>query len=82
MQFNPELMREILLRIQAVPAGQVFNGPFTLDGYDWREVHAHAQILVEDGWFMDARFDRGSDTFPKVFLIRPEHEGARLSGKY
>jgi hypothetical protein len=70
MEFKPELMRAILLRIEAVPAGQVFNGPFTIEGYEWTDVHAHAQILVEDGWFTDARYNRTSQGFPNAFLIR------------
>ena len=70
MEFRPELMRAILLHIEAVPAGEVFNGVFTLEGYERIDVHAHAQLLVEDGWFTDARFNRGHMGFPNAFLIR------------
>ena len=70
MKFDPELMRKILLHVEAIPAGEVHNGAFNLEGYDWKESNAHALLLHEDGYFNNSRVVRDSKGFPNVFLIR------------
>jgi len=71
MKFNLELMREILLRIEDLPAGEVHNGAFILDGYDWREANAHAKILADDGWFVEpVTIQNESGGFPRLFVVR------------
>lgn len=52
MRFKPEVMREILLHLENVPAGEIFEGLIQIDGYSQPEVNLHMLLLVEEDYFV------------------------------
>ena len=50
MTFDPELMREVLLAIEAQPAGKPINGTFVFEGRDQAEVNQHIKLLIDDDY--------------------------------
>ena len=48
MKFDPQLMKDILLDVQSIPAGPPFVGAFTFEGRDQAEVNRHTQILIDE----------------------------------
>src|SRR6266446_3969993 len=70
MEFKPELMREILLFLEALPAGEIFNGQFRFDGYTQPEINLHAQILLEEGYLMNPLLQKDHLGMPHLFVVR------------
>lgn len=80
MRFKPELMREILLHIENIPAGQSFNGAFRDEnGPDNKqtsaELNAHANLLLDEG-YLDGTCRKDHRGEPTAFWIR----GLKMKG--
>ena len=69
MRFDPELMRDILNAIEAIPAGEVLNGSYAFEGRPQPEVNEHIQLLIDDG-YLNGVSQRNGQGFPSAFLIR------------
>lgn len=74
MRFNPEYMRSILLHIESIPAGQVFNGRFHDESDPENEQAAaerneHAKLLL-DNEYLDGICQKDHLGRPRAFLVR------------
>jgi hypothetical protein len=68
MRFKPELMREILILIEDMPAGEPFDGMITSDSSSQAEVNEHTQILLDEG-YIDGQPLRDHRNVPIQFSI-------------
>jgi hypothetical protein len=71
VRFKPELMRDILLFIENIPAGKSFNGRFRDKNgeKDEAELNAHAKLLLDDG-YIDGVCQKDHIGEPRGFFIR------------
>jgi hypothetical protein len=69
MQFKPELMREILLFLESLPAEKIFQGSIAVDGYPQPEVNLHILLLSEEGYFMNPKIQSDEKNLPRIFVI-------------
>ncbi len=67
MKFDPDLVREILIRVESIPAG-TGSGNFVIEGKETPEIYRHLQILLNED-FIDGKFYLGPDGFPTQFFI-------------
>jgi hypothetical protein len=70
MRFNPELMRQILLLFESVPAGTIFNARIQIEGFSLPEINETAKILLEEGYFDGIAAQRDIYGMPSVFVCR------------
>ena len=50
MTFDPELMRDVLLAIEAMPPGEPFDGVIQSDAHTQPETNEHVDLLIEKGF--------------------------------
>jgi len=51
MKFDPDLVRELLLKVEAIPAGEMrVNDYFLIEGKPPKEILRHLQILIDAGF--------------------------------
>lgn len=67
MKRDPELIREILLRTEALPIGQ-FLSNIEIDGYSADVIGEHVRLLQEAG-FLDAQVFRGNSQMGVTIVI-------------
>lgn len=67
MRFDPELMRNILLDAEGIPAGQAVGG-FNYEDRDQAEVNRHTQILIDED-FLEGMWQGDHQNFPAYFRV-------------
>jgi hypothetical protein len=50
MTFDPELMRDVLLAIEAMPAGEPFDGVIQSGTHPQSETNEHVDLLIKNGF--------------------------------
>ncbi len=69
MRVEPELMRDILTAIEAIPADEPLDGTLTFEDRRQPDVNEHIRLLFEDG-YLRGRIDEDEQGFPASFSIR------------
>jgi len=67
MKRDPELIRAILLRTEALPIGQ-FLSNIEIDGYSQDVIGEHVRLLQETG-FIDAQVSRGNSQMGVTIVV-------------
>lgn len=67
MKRDPELIREILLRVEALPIGH-FLSNIEIDGYSPDVIGEHVRLLQEVG-FIDAQVSRGNSQMGVMIVV-------------
>lgn len=67
MKFEPDLMRDILLDAEGIPAGETASG-FNYEGRPQPEVDRHTQILIDEE-FLEGQWIGDHQNFPAAFRI-------------
>ena len=68
MRFDPQLMKDILIDAESIPAGAPFVGNFIYDSRD-QQVSRHTQILIDEGYIEAANSARDHQNVPIQFAI-------------
>lgn len=51
MKFDPDLARELMLKVEAIPAGEMrVNDYFLIEGKPPKEISRHLEILIQEGF--------------------------------
>jgi len=69
MKFDPELMRDVLIAIEDLPADKPLNGTFEFEGRNQAEVNRHIQLLVDEE-YLYGKTVLDHVGAPRAFLIR------------
>ncbi len=67
MKFDPDLMRDILLEIESIPAGQRVGRVYYEDR-DQMEVNRHVAILIDEG-FIEGLWRGNGSNHPTLFNL-------------
>jgi hypothetical protein len=65
---DPELIRNILLRIEANPAGNTLEH-MEFEGHTWEDIAEHVQLLI-DASFIDGTVTGQRGKWPTAFLVQ------------